>query len=57
MILIRAFLAKEIIHFLESEFISHEPQMQEAFMNDVAHEVKLVTEWVNEKISKKQKQG
>lgn len=56
MMLIKSFIAKELIAFLEKEFIAYEPDLQEAFLNDVAHEIKALKDWVNKKISDNKKQ-
>lgn len=54
MMLLKSFSSKELIAFLARELIAHEPELQDAILNDAVHELKLLTEWVNQKISDKQ---
>ena len=54
MMLLKSFIAKELIDFLERELIAHEPQIQTALLNDFAHEIKKLTDWINKKISEHQ---
>lgn len=51
MLLLKSFLAQEIIDFLEREFVAREPEFQQALLNDVSHELKILVDWINKKIA------
>ena len=44
-------LGKAIIRILENEFISHEPQLKEAFLYEISSIVNDIEKWVNSKIN------
>ncbi len=51
MMLLKSFMAHEIIFFLEKEFEAREPQFQQILLDDINHELKKVFDWLNKKIS------
>ncbi len=44
-------LSNFIIKALEEQFLSHVPEMQEAFLNEVSAFLKVVSDWVESKLS------
>jgi hypothetical protein len=54
MSLLSSFITNQLIKSLESEFISHEPELKDAFVQEVATAVADVVAWVNSKISTSQ---
>ena len=54
MSLLPSFITNELIKLLESEFISHEPELKNDFVQDVATAVADVVAWVNSKITTSQ---
>ena len=44
-------LTNFIISMLEKEFVSHLPELQEAFLTEVSAFVKSLSEWVESKMS------
>ena len=54
MSLLSSFITNQLIKSLESEFISHEPELKDAFVQEVTAAVADVVAWVNSKISTSQ---
>lgn len=57
MSLLSSFITNHLLQSLEAEFMSHEPELQEAFINEVSAAVNTVVTWVNDKIADKQNVG
>lgn len=57
MSLLSSFITNQLIKSLEAEFIAHEPQMQEAFINELGVVVNKVVQWLNDKVDQKSKQS
>jgi hypothetical protein len=51
MSLLSSFIVKNIVKALEAQFISHVPELQQAFLNEVTNVVKVVTDWTESKIN------
>jgi hypothetical protein len=51
MSLLSSFVTNELVKALEAEFIQHEPEMQNAFVDEVTAAVNSVVSWVNSKIA------
>lgn len=56
MSLLSSFITNQLLKSLEAQFVAHEPDLQEAFVNEVSDAVHTVVTWVNEKLEAKQKQ-
>lgn len=54
MSLLSSFITNQLIKSLESEFIAHEPELKDAFVNEVSVAVADVVAWVNSKLSSSQ---
>lgn len=54
MSLLSSFISNQIIKGFEAELLEHEPELQDAFIHEVALAVNVVVDWVNEKIKNKQ---
>jgi hypothetical protein len=50
MSLLTSFITNQLIKTLESQFAAHEPQMQMAFVAEVAAALNDVMSWVNAKV-------
>lgn len=48
-------LMKYLVPMLEEEFIKHEPQMQEALLNEAKVLLSKIEDWINHKIQPKGK--
>jgi hypothetical protein len=57
MSLLSSFITDHVIKALEAQFVAHEPEMAEAFVNEVSAAVNAVVNWVNEKVAAKQNAG
>jgi hypothetical protein len=57
MSLLSSFVTNQLIKSLEAQFLAHEPELQDAFVNEVAAAVNTIVTWVNEKIAAKQNHG
>jgi len=51
MSLLSTFITNHLIKSLEVQFTAHEPELQQAFVDEVAAAVNDVVTWVNSKIS------
>ncbi len=51
MSLLSSFIASHIVDSLEKEFLSHEPELQEAFLNEVKDFAEVVGNWLKEKLA------
>lgn len=56
MSLLSSFIINNIIKALEAEFLSHMPELQQAFLDEVSVLVKEISDWVESKLSNKGKQ-
>jgi hypothetical protein len=54
MSLLSSFITNQLIKSLEHQFLAHEPELQEAFVNEVAEAVSDVVAWLNSKLSTSQ---
>jgi hypothetical protein len=52
MSLLSTFVVNQLVKELEAEFASHEPELQQAFVNEITAAVASVMAWANEKLSK-----
>ena len=50
MSLLSSFIVKQIVQALEKEFLSHVPELQQAFLAEVANLVKIVSDWIESKM-------
>ena len=48
-----SFIAGRIVQELEEQFVSHLPELQQAFLNEVSVFVKIVSDWVESKMNVK----
>jgi hypothetical protein len=53
MSLLSSFIINNIIKALEAEFLSHMPELQQAFLDEVSVLVKEISDWVESKLSNK----
>ena len=53
MSLLSSFIAGRIVQELEEQFVSHLPELQQAFLNEVSVFVKIVSDWVESKMNVK----
>lgn len=51
MSLLSSFIANHLIKSLEAEFVKHEPDMQDVFINEVQAFALQVGEWLNSKLN------
>lgn len=51
MSLLSSFIATRIVTELEQQFVSHLPELQEAFLNEISNFVKILSDWVESKIN------
>ncbi len=51
MSLLSSFVVKHIVKALEEHFLSQIPELQQAFLNEVSQLVKVVSDWVESKLS------
>lgn len=49
MSLLSSFIASRIVIELEQQFVSHLPELQTAFLNEVSNFVKVLSEWIETK--------
>jgi hypothetical protein len=49
--LLSSFIVNHIIKALEAAFLSHIPELQQQFLNEVAAVVKMITDWIESKLS------
>jgi hypothetical protein len=49
--LFSSFIVNHIIKALEAAFLSHLPELQQQFLNEVAAVVKMITDWIESKLS------
>ncbi len=54
MSLLVSFLGSHLLPALEAAFVAHEPEMQEALVNEVATMVEHLGGWVESKLHKKE---
>lgn len=52
MSLLSTFVINQLVKELEAEFVAHEPELQQAFVNEVTSAIGSVMAWANEKLSK-----
>lgn len=57
MSLLSSFVTNQLIKSLEAQFVAHEGDLKDAFVNEVADAVNTVVSWVNDKIAAKQNAG
>lgn len=50
MSLLSSFIAKHIVSALEAQFLSHVPELQEAFLKEMANLVKVMSDWIESKM-------
>lgn len=50
MSLLSSFITNQLLKSLEAQFVAHEPDLQAAFVNEVAVAVNTVVSWVNDKL-------
>ncbi|MGC2661755.1 MAG: hypothetical protein WA324_27675 [Bryobacteraceae bacterium] len=53
MSLLSSFIAGHVVDSLEKELLSHEPELQEAFLNEVKEFAEVVGGWLKEKLAPK----
>jgi hypothetical protein len=51
MSLLSSFIVTHVVNALEKQFLSHVPELQQAFLNEVASLVKVVSDWVESKMN------
>ncbi len=51
MSLLSTFITNQLLAALETEFVKHEAELQDAFVDEVTDAVNSVVSWVNSKIS------
>lgn len=51
MSLLSSFIMNNIVKALEEQFLSHVPELQQAFLNEVSALVKVVSDWVESKMN------
>jgi hypothetical protein len=51
MSLLSSFIVSHVVKALEAQFISHVPELQQAFLNEVSSLVKVVSDWVESKMN------
>jgi hypothetical protein len=51
MSLLSSFIINHVVKALEAQFVSHMPELQQAFLNEVSNLVKVVSEWVESKVN------
>lgn len=50
--LLSSFIVTRIINALEQQFLSHLPELQQVFLNEVSNLVKMVSDWIESKMEK-----
>ncbi len=53
MSLLSNFIVNHVVKALEHQFLSHVPELQKAFLDEVASLVKVVSDWIESKLSGK----
>lgn len=51
MSLLSSFIVNHVVKALEAELVEHLPEMQQKFLNEVSEFVKVVSDWVETKLS------
>lgn len=51
MSLLSSFIVNHLVKALEAQFLSHIPEMQEAFLKEVSAFVKAVSDWIESKMN------
>lgn len=51
MSLLSSFIVNHVVKALEAQFLSHVPELQQAFLNEVSSLVKVVSDWIESKIN------
>ena len=51
MSLLSSFIVTHVVKALEQQFVSHVPELQQAFLTEVTHLVKVVTDWTESKMN------
>jgi len=51
MSLLSSFIVGNVVKALETQFVAHVPELQQAFLNEVAAVVKIVSDWVESKMN------
>lgn len=51
MSLLSSFIVNQVVKALEAQFLSHVPELQEAFLNEVSALVKVMSDWVESKMN------
>lgn len=51
MSLLSSFIINHVVKALEAQFVSHVPELQQAFLNEVSSIVKVVSDWVESKLN------
>jgi hypothetical protein len=51
MSLLASFISSRIVTELEKQFLSHTPELQQAFLTEVLNFVKVLCEWVENKMN------
>lgn len=50
MSLISSFIVTRIVTALEQQFLSHVPELQQAFLNEATSLVKVLSDWIESKM-------
>ena len=50
MSLLSSFIVTHVVKALENQFVSHVPELQQAFLNEVTHIVKVMNDWIESKM-------
>lgn len=51
MSLLSSFIVSRIVQELEEQFVSHMPELQQAFLNEVSTFVNVLSDWVESKMN------
>jgi len=57
MSLLSSFVTNQLVKALEAEFIAHEPDLKDAFVNEVNNFLSTVSLWVDSKLALKSTSG
>jgi len=51
MSLLSSFLVNQVVKSLEEQFVSHVPELQQTFLDEVTAFVKVVSDWIESKMA------
>ena len=51
MSLLSSFIVTHVVTALEEQFVSHTPELQRAFLNEVSSLVGIVSDWIESKMN------